>query len=548
MRKLIEYKKFPLQSQTIIMIKLSTCLLFTSFLFLSACSISDDDDAGSTADNGSTTVPPSDNAVVGPLDSDGDGLSDLVEIQQNLDPFNTDTDGDGIEDGVDEFPAIAEGSPDTTDVGTNPVDDPMVADDPITDDPVVDDPVVDAPVVDDPVVDDPVVDDPVADDPMVVDDPVDENLDSDADGLTDVRESELGTDPQNADTDADGVGDAEDQFPTDPTETTDLNGDGLGDNANPIEPVVVDTDGDGLSDDRELELGLDPMNPDTDADGFSDSEDRFPNDPTANADSDDDGVPDSRDAFPNDGSETTDLNGDGLGDNANPIDGTVISGTIANVVTGAAIANALVSLDLVNTESQNDSVVQTNTDDQGAFALVAPNELLPDSFVLVVTSTAFRPEVVVFNNNEETAITAEILLTSVAEDFAPVEANPNVHHLGDNSFGGAANSQFQRSAEGITLARNFNVTASQASSTEIMLNWVAKGIQEDNTIVINGQQVAVTPVTSADGSYDAQSISLPVEGLLIEGANTIEINSALDTSIDDFDDFEFVFVGLTGLN
>jgi len=392
-------------------------------------------------------------------------------------------------------------------------------------------------------------DDPmVPDEPMVPNDPIDENLDSDSDGLTDQRETELGTDPQNADTDGDDVGDADDQFPTDPTETTDLNGDGLGDNANPIEPVAIDTDDDGLTDDLELELGLDPMNPDTDADGFSDSEDQFPNDPTANADADDDGVPDSRDAFPNDASETTDFNGDGLGDNANPIDGTVISGTIADVVTGTAIADALVSLDLVNTESQNDSVVQTSTDDLGAFSLVAPDDLLPESFVLVVTSAAFRPEVVIFNDNDESVIDAEILLTTVAADFAPVEANPNVHHLGDDSFNGSENSQFQRSAEGVTLVRNFNVTAGQASSTEIMLNWVAKGVQNENTIVVNGQQLAVTPVTNTDSSYDAQSISLAVEGILIEGANTIEINSVQDPDDDDFDDFEFVFVGLTGLN
>ncbi len=487
------------------------CLLFSGVLFLSACS----DDSNGVSASGTTNPTVVNGETVNALDTDGDGLTDSLEIQLNLDPVNADTDGDGINDGLDQFPADAQCSADT-DSQTDPVNDNPIL---VADEPVVDEP--------------------------VVDDPIDVNLDSDADGLTDQRETELGTDPMNADTDADGVGDAEDQFPNDGTETTDANGDGLGDNAN---PVVIDTDADGLPDDRELELGLDPTNPDTDADGFADGVDRFPNDPLANADSDDDGVPDSRDAFPNDATETTDLNGDGLGDNANPIDGTVISGTITDIESGNVVANAQVSLDLINTESQNDAVLQSSTDEQGMFAIVAPNNLLPDSFVLVATSDDYRPEVVIYNNNDETAINAEIELTPESAEFTSIEANPSVHHLGDDSFTGSANSQFQRSAEGVTLLRNFNVTAAQASSTEIMLSWVAKGIQEANTVVINGQELAITPNTNTDGSFDAQLISLAVEGILTEGANTIEINSAQQASNNDYDDFEFVFVGLTGLN
>ena len=38
---------------------------------------------------------------------------------------------------------------------------------------------------------------------------VDENLDTDEDGLTDVREAELGTDPNTADTDEDGYSDGD---------------------------------------------------------------------------------------------------------------------------------------------------------------------------------------------------------------------------------------------------------------------------------------------------------------------------------------------------
>ena len=37
-------------------------------------------------------------------DFDGDGVTNLVEVQQGSDPFKADTDGDGIADGEDAFP------------------------------------------------------------------------------------------------------------------------------------------------------------------------------------------------------------------------------------------------------------------------------------------------------------------------------------------------------------------------------------------------------------------------------------------------------------
>ncbi|MBP8240838.1 MAG: hypothetical protein KAX36_00570, partial [Thermoflexales bacterium] len=63
-------------------------------------------------------------------------------------------------------------------------------------------------------------------------DPNDSNFDTDGDGVTDLREVQIGTDPTRADTDGDGLGDREElRFGSD--------------------PLVDDTDGDGLTDDLE---------------------------------------------------------------------------------------------------------------------------------------------------------------------------------------------------------------------------------------------------------------------------------------------------------
>ncbi len=82
--------------------------------------------------------------------------------------------------------------------------------------------------------------------------------DTDKDGLPDIEEAELGTDPNNLDTDADGLDDGEElEWGTDP-----------------LDP---DTDGDTIPDGREVyQIGTNPLNPDSDGDGIPDNVDPDP--------------------------------------------------------------------------------------------------------------------------------------------------------------------------------------------------------------------------------------------------------------------------------
>jgi len=93
-----------------------------------------------------------------------------------------------------------------------------------------------------------------------------EEPDSDGDGLTDAEETELGTDPNKADTDDDGRTDKEEV-------------DGESD------PLVADADEDGLNDGEEFAANTDPNNADTDGDGAADGleveRETDPNDPTS---------------------------------------------------------------------------------------------------------------------------------------------------------------------------------------------------------------------------------------------------------------------------
>ena len=121
--------------------------------------------------------------------------------------------------------------------------------------------------------------------------------DSDGDNVPDIIEKEKGLDPYNRDSDGDGAWDGWDSWPSDPSirhdqdldriedwaeeeyfgtdpNNADTDGDGVNDNidAFPLDSsYTIDTDGDGLSDEQEDELGYNKNSKDTDGDGYYDA-------------------------------------------------------------------------------------------------------------------------------------------------------------------------------------------------------------------------------------------------------------------------------------
>lgn len=105
---------------------------------------------------------------------------------------------------------------------------------------------------------------------------VQEPVDTDGDGLTDAQEAEMGTNANSADSDGDGLTDADEI------------------NVYETDPMNSDSDGDGLSDGDEVNsYSTDPNNTDSDGDGLSDGDEinEYQSDPNK-ADSDGDGLND----------------------------------------------------------------------------------------------------------------------------------------------------------------------------------------------------------------------------------------------------------------
>ncbi|WP_216831514.1 VWA domain-containing protein [Alkalihalobacterium elongatum] len=151
--------------------------------------------------NGNQVIQSNINTADATLDTDNDGLTDALEAVYGTDPLNPDTDGDGLPDGYEVFHTLTDPlKQDSTGNGISDADE-----------------------------------------------------DFDNDGLTNLEEFELGTDPLNPDSDFDGWTDGyEVQRGTD--------------------PLNPDTDGDGIIDSLEEEFGFDPLNPDTLGNGILDGD------------------------------------------------------------------------------------------------------------------------------------------------------------------------------------------------------------------------------------------------------------------------------------
>ncbi len=173
--------------------------------------------------------------------------------------------------------------------------------------------------------------------------PADATEDADSDGSDALTEFLSGTDPNTGDTDGDGVGDGQeiaagtdpsDASVSDPSDVPDSDSDGVPDwteerfGMNPDDPedASADSDSDGLSSLSEFIAGSSPNDGDTDGDGVSDGDevaagtdptDGSASDPEDVPDTDGDGVPDWMEARlgmdPDDPSDASDdADGDGL--------------------------------------------------------------------------------------------------------------------------------------------------------------------------------------------------------------------------------------------
>jgi len=166
---------------------------------------------------------------------------------------------------------------------------------------------------------------------------LDNETDSDGDGLTDPAETTNGTDINNVDSDNDGIPDGAD-VDSGASSNTDTDGDGIQDGTDIDHTTATDpdTDSDGIIDIVDPYHNTNPV--DTDGDGIHDGADVDPTGtgmPLNGQDSDGDGIHDTADSddTPNDGTTdvgNTDIDVDGIDDSYDPVVLSTIEATLSD--------------------------------------------------------------------------------------------------------------------------------------------------------------------------------------------------------------------------
>ncbi len=216
-------------------------------------------------------------------------------------------------------------------------------------------------------------------------------------------------------------------------------------------------------------------------------------------------------------------------------------GTIRGVVTsaesGESLPGATVRLTVPDRES-----IEVLTGPDGSYILSVPP--VPEFFALSASHEGFAPRSANVERERLEGRTIEVnfALEPTSSAILVMEAVPDVHHLGDNHFSGAINSQFQKRSEGATFAVQFDLSEDQLpprfNRAEVRL--LAKGVQRDHRIVINGETLKKRLNKAPDDGGFGEFSAPFAPSLLRGGSNTLEIIAA--PSVDDIDDFEFVNV------
>jgi len=126
---------------------------------------------------------------------------------------------------------------------------------------------------------------------------------------------------------------------------------------------------------------------------------------------------------------------------------------------------------------------ETFSGDDGRYILSVPENHLPDSFLMLVSEAQYVPDVRnITKISGKYEYTADFNIKKIMPDTVILEIEPALHHLGDDSYGGAINSQFQSGAEGVTYAKTFEISDFHLGFSKADIFLVAKGLQLNNTL------------------------------------------------------------------
>ncbi|MEM7738958.1 MAG: hypothetical protein AAF267_24615 [Deinococcota bacterium] len=215
----------------------------------------------------------------------------------------------------------------------------------------------------------------------------------------------------------------------------------------------------------------------------------------------------------------------------NELDVVEITG-IVETRSGEPIENVTVRAPL------GDRIFQDETDSVGSFTLLLPNDELPRNFLLLFYKEGFVPVGKNYSRSGSRRLEVNVDIEETRPNQVFADGFLNLVHLGDDSYSGSINSQFQKRTDGLTHTTFFDIPLELMSYQSVTLSILAKGLQVENELIINDTLVAYLDSSAETGAF-TRVIFEPFEtqALLRSGRNTLRINSVFAGGT--YDDFEF---------
>lgn len=200
---------------------------------------------------------------------------------------------------------------------------------------------------------------------------------------------------------------------------------------------------------------------------------------------------------------------------------------------GSTLSSASVS---IQTKSQNYSA---STDNDGKCLINIPNSVsLPKYTIVTIDHSSIKPYCLTVSGDANAKYSNPINCSNLPTIVRLKEIS--LHHLGNDKYSGAANSQLQLPTEGLEKTFSYNLPATPGVMPRIQI--YARGIQHSAQILSNGTLVSTLNNSNSNGDlslYDFQAIGT-ANTIYRAGTNYITIKTgATGNSSDPWDDIEF---------
>ena len=227
----------------------------------------------------------------------------------------------------------------------------------------------------------------------------------------------------------------------------------------------------------------------------------------------------------------------------------VVSGIVRDAKSGAAVTNAVVSMDIAK------NTLSTVVNEGGYYVIRVPTSV---TFATIrVEAEGYLPASIQVASKDFASnkfLLRDVSLTTSGPSIVTVDDGTQLYHLGNDRFEGTINSGFQTTAIGTEVALSFRVTAEQRSRYKTaVLRAQAKGVQASivrSYFFINDKSIDYLRNSPSNGSFGPVELPFSLaEAGVVEGNNTLKLTTKyhfneFNPSADNYDDFEITNIYL----